>query len=156
MKTITLELRSADAEPILRKAAFDAAKFGAFVDHFTRRMAYAPHGPGTFDEKRKEWQASFLAAKRMVEAFGLSHEQTSEEETLGVYIPDKVLKSHVKTVGAFAFRHIDKSVPDPKNAMPSYKSGIHSDACRAAAERVVRRWHVTLDGNIKPAAADRG
>jgi hypothetical protein len=137
---ITLELRAADAEPILREAAEHAAMYGAWCDHFTRRTVNAPFGSDNFDDRKRLWQERFLRAKRIVAAFGIEYEQTSEEETLTVYVPDKVLKSHIVKAGGIAFRHIDKSVPDPKNAQPAYRKEVHREACRAAADRVVRRW----------------
>jgi len=140
-KTITLDLLAEDAEPILREAAQLAARRSAQLDHITRQTVDAPYTvPTKLEEARAAWRVEFLRAKRMVEAFGVEYEATSEAETMGVYIPDKVLKSHLRKVGAFTFRHIDKSVPDPKNARPRYLRGIHYEACAQAADRVVRRW----------------
>jgi hypothetical protein len=139
---VTVALQADDAEPILRKAAYDAAKYGAWCDHINRRVYNLPVTPT--EENRKHWQQCFLRAKRTVEGFGVDYEPTSEAETLSVHWPDKVLKSHLVNVAGMRFRHIDKSVSDPKNAMPSYRGEVHSQACHAAAERVVRAWRETL------------
>jgi hypothetical protein len=142
--TITLELRLEDAEPILRKAAYDAALYGGRWLHITRRCVNRPGSisDATFDATAAEWQRQYLAAERMVEAFGIEPETTSEGETLTVYVPDIVLKSHVVQMAGMAFRHIDKSKPDAnrKNWRPEYRRGVHEEAARQAAERVVRRW----------------
>lgn len=143
-KQIALSLRVDDAEPILRQAAYDAAKFGAWCDYFDRRTVMRPQSSEPIEVAKKNWLAAFLSAKRIVEAFGVEYEPTSEEETLGVYIPIKVVKSHTVKIAGFAFEHVDKSVPDPKNARPQYKSGVHAEACRQAADRVVRRWQAML------------
>jgi hypothetical protein len=140
-KTINLVMRADDAEPILWDAARQAAKYGAWADYITRRTVNPPQDL----RHRGEWQEKFLQAKRLVEAFGVEYERVSEEETLGVYIPHKVLKSHLVKVAGMTMRHVDKSVPDPKNAMPQYSSGICSEACKAAADRVVRAWRSTLE-----------
>jgi len=145
MDTITLALRAEDAEPILRLHAELAARYGAFCDHITRKTVERPNAYTPIEEARAEWLAKFLQAKRVVESFGLEYEPTSEAETLTVYVPDKVLKSRiVKGVAGMSFRLIDKSVPDPKNARPKWRGGVHQEACRHAAERVVRRWRAAL------------
>lgn len=148
MKTITLTLRTDDAEPILRNAAFAAARYGGFLDHFTRKTVDMPnvyYTRGGYDVVREEWTKNFLAAKRIVEAFGIEYEPTSEEETLTIYIPHKVLKSHLVNAGGVTFRHIDKSIPDPTNSRPMFRGQIHTEACNAAAERVVRKWREMHD-----------
>jgi hypothetical protein len=141
---VTLTLRADDAEPILREAAREAASYSALCDHMTKRTVGLPCHVKNIDERKKEWQAAFLRAKRIVESFGVEYDATSEAETLGVYIPDKVLKSHIVRVAGVAFRRVDKSVPDPKNAMPLFRGAVHSEACKAAAARVVGRWRKTL------------
>jgi hypothetical protein len=145
-KPITLLLQADDAEPILRQAAFEAAKFGAFCDYFTRKTVYMPPfvTHNTYDDERKEWLTKFLAAKRIVEAFGMEVEPTSEQETLTVYVPDRVIKSHLVDIGGMKFRHIDKSIPDTKRTVPSYRKDVHTQACHAAAERVIRAWRQSL------------
>jgi hypothetical protein len=139
---VTITLRADDAEPLLRKAAYEAAKFGSWCDYITRRTYNPPSNPST---ARAGWQESFLRAKRTVEGFGIQYEMVSEEETLSVHIPDKVLKSHLTTIAGMTFRHIDKSVLDPKRMMPSYRGEVHSQACHAAADRVVRAWRQSLE-----------
>lgn len=139
MKTITLELRPEDAEPILRQAADDAAKYSALCDHITSKTWNAP-GPHPLADAKKEWLARFLKAKRIVEAFGVEYEQTSEPETLTVhydYIGGKRTIMNLPTIGPVGVTR--GSVPDYKNPRPAYASW-HSEACRHAAERVVRRW----------------
>lgn len=147
MTTITIELRTEDAEPILREAALEAARFGSLIDHVTRRtynVRHQGHGESLEDAKAR-WRQRFLKGKRMVEAFGVDYEMVSEGETLSVHWPDKVLKSTIVTVGnLMRYRRIDKSVPDPKRAMPECRGEIHEQACKAAAERTVRRWRETL------------
>lgn len=147
-KTVTLTLRADDAEPILREAAKDAAKFGAWCDYITKRTVNSParnENSSNLVDIKRAWQTKFLTAKRVVESFGVEYEPTSEQETLGVYIPIKVLKSHAVNLGGLArLRHIDESEPDPANARPEYQPMIHSEACKQAAERVVRKWRETL------------
>lgn len=140
-KTITLELRMEDAEPILREAAYEAAKYGAWCDYITPRT-YNPPVRVT-PEARAGWATRFLRAKRIVESFGVEYEPTSESETLTVHIPDKVLKSHLVKIAGMTFRHVDESVSDPKRAMPEHRREVHSQACHAAADRVVRAWKTT-------------
>lgn len=146
--TITLELRPEDAEPILRKSAYEAALYGGRWLHITRRCVNRPGtlSDATFEANAAEWHRQYLAAERMVEAFGVEAETTSEGETLTVYVPDIVLKSHVVQMAGMAFRRIDKSKPDTnrKNWRPEYRRGVHEEAARQAAERVVRRWLETV------------
>lgn len=148
MKTITLELRPEDAEPILREAAYKTALYGGRWLHVTRRCVNRPGvSSGDFESASKEWHREYLAAERLVEAFGVEPETTSEGETLTVYVPDIVLKSHIVDLGrGMKFRHIDSSKPDPnrKNWRPEYRRGVHEEAARQAADRVVRRWRVTV------------
>lgn len=79
-----------------------------------------------------------------MEAFGVEYEQVSEAETLTVYIPERVLKSHVVNMGDLAMQMVDKSEPDYKNPHPAYRGDVHREACRQAADRVVRAWKATL------------
>lgn len=140
-QTINLALRADDAEPILRKAAFEAAKNGALCDHMTAKTQDAPTGFGqSVAEARKKWQAQFLSAKRIVEAFGVDYEQTSEPETLTIWFDfvggKKVSRGmFVETVG---------SKPDYDHPRPAYRREVHSHACHAAADRVVRAWRNSL------------
>jgi hypothetical protein len=141
MKTITLQIRQDDAEPILRQAAMDAAKFGAWLDYITRKTVNQPSAWGnTFEDRRKEWQEHFLKAKRMVEAFGLEVEPTSEGETLEVYIPMKNEKRKLKVIAGLAFNEVSGGEPDYAHPLPSWRRSVHEEACRQAADRVVRRW----------------
>lgn len=126
--TVTLSLLAEDAEPILRAAAYRAAYHSALLDHMTARTVDCP-GPGDFREARKAWNAQFFAAKRIVEAFGVEYEQTSEAETLTVYYdlkPGKVAQ------------------PDYSKAYPRHAREVHNEACRQAAARVVRKWREGL------------
>lgn len=84
----------------------------------------------------KRWQAQFLSAKRIVEAFGVEYEQTSEQETLTLHF-DYV---GGKRVNRGMFVEVVGSEPDYSHPRPAYRSGVHSYACHAAAERVVRAW----------------
>jgi len=124
-----------DLEPILRKAAYDAAMNSALVDHITPRTWHAPTwtNPKAFRGCQAEWQGRFLRAKRLVEAFGVEYEPTSEEETLTVWWRHK-------KQGAVG----NEWNPDYDNPEPSYRGVVHAEACRAAADRVVRRWRAVL------------
>lgn len=142
-KTITLDLRPDDAEPILRDAAERAARFGAYCDHITRRTVEGP-ASGNYDDCRKQWLARFLAAKRVVEAFGVEIEPTSEPETLTVYYSHIGGRRKLKNIGGVRFNVVTGSKPDYKNPYPCYRRDVHAEACRQAASRVVRRWRETL------------
>lgn len=146
MKTITIELQTEDAEPILREAAKDAARWGSLADNITRNTYDYPRGHSErFDDARERYRTKFIKAKRVVEAFGVEVDQPSEGETMTVYEPDIVTKSHLVKVAGVTFRHIDASKPNPKGRMPSYRRGVHEEACRQAAERVVKRWRTLAD-----------
>lgn len=140
-KQITLALRADDAEAYLRQAAEDAAKFGAWVDYIGPRTWHGPRW-GDRAAAKKEWQALFLKAKRIVEAFGVEYEQTSEEETLTVDFPH--VGGKTKVVGGL-LRVTTGSAPDYKDPRPAYRRGVHEEACRQAADRVVRRWRAMLE-----------
>ncbi len=142
---VTLELRVEDAEPILRKDAYEAAKYSAWLDHITKRTVSSPCSTSRdFDADRKDWNLKFLSNKRLVESFGIDYEILSEQEVLGVYIPEKVLKSRIVKLAGFSIREVQKSEPDPANAQPRYQSSICLEACKQAADRVVRNWQATL------------
>lgn len=142
MKTITLELRPEDAEPILRENAMLAAKYGAWLDFITRKTVESPKPSGTpFDQWRKNIQSRFWRAKRIVESFGVEYEPTSEGETLTVWMGTKILKSHiVEPIKGFPMRFIDKSEDDPSDLRPQYREEVHTEACRQAANRAIRKW----------------
>lgn len=135
MKNVTVTLRSDDAEPILFKAAFDAAKFGSYCDYITRRTGNTPSGdPET-------WKKNFLAAKRTVEAFGIEYEQVSEQETITIafnYVGGKRKVVNMPGIGPVGWR--TGSEPDYKNPYPNFYSMVHGHACEAAARRTVRSW----------------
>jgi hypothetical protein len=144
--TIMLELRPDDAEPYLREAAEEAAKLGAWVDYLTRKCGNLPCGFDVLDERKKEWRMKFLRAKRIVEAFGVEYEQTSEEETMTVDYPTVGTKYKIVNLGPplGRVRMGSGGSPDFKHPYPSYRSGVHAEACRQAALRVVRRWRETI------------
>lgn len=140
-ETITLELRTEDAEPILREAAHKAALNGGRWLYVTRQTYHGPwNGTEGFNATSRRWHQRYLEAERLVEAFGVEAEVPSEGETLTAHWPEKVLRSHPVKVAGITWRHIDESVPDPKREAPAYRGGVHEEACRQAAERVVRRW----------------
>lgn len=141
---VTLELRADDAEPILRKAAYEAAKFGAWCDYITART-YNP--PGSPAQRKKEWLANFLRAKRIVETFGVEYEPTSEQETLTVGY--RYVGGRAENIVGFTV--IRGSKPDYSNPVPQYRGEVHSQACHAAADRVVRAWRRTLGDSRKVA-----
>lgn len=142
---VTLTLRADDAEPILRKAAYEAAKFGAFVDYITRKTYNAP---GNYFVMHGQWQDWFLAAKRIVEAFGIEYEPTSEEETLTVHFDYVGGTRHPRKIAGMTFVEVRDSKPDYKHPRPAYRRDVHSQACHAAAERVVKAWRETLKAQI--------
>jgi hypothetical protein len=149
MQTIAITLRADDAEPILRSHAERAARYGAYCDFITRGCLRWPSGRGrSLDEHKKDWREEFLKSKRMVEAFGVDYEPTSEPETLTVdyrYIGGKVKVVDLGfELGKVGMR--TGSVPDYKHPLPAWSGGIHEEACRQAAERVVRRWRAGLAG----------
>lgn len=147
MKTITLELKPDDAEPILRQAAFEAAKYSALCDYVTKRTYNSPWRSGqTFEETRKRWDELFRKAKRMVEAFGVEYQQTSEEETLTVAFDTAGGTTKVVDLGGAVGKVGWRSGGelDFKHPKPSYRGGVHEEACRQAAERTVRTWRAGL------------
>lgn len=145
-KTIMLALRAEDAEPILRKAARDAAKWGGYCDHVNRKTINSPtlHGE-RFEDAQKRWRDLFLSAKRTVEAFGIEYEPTTEPETLRPYIHFVGGTRKVKNIpgiGPVGWRTGSK--PDYKHPGVQLAGEVHGEACTAAAERVVRRWLATI------------
>lgn len=143
--TITLALRAEDAKPILRQAAYDAAKYSAQLDYCMKNIGNHPRWSGsTFADWRKEITDRFLKAKRMVEAFGVEYEQTSEQETLTVDWRWVGGKSKLVRIAGIAFNEVTGSQPDYDNPFPSYRGEVHSQACHAAAGRVVRTWLGTM------------
>jgi hypothetical protein len=145
MKTITLQLRPDDAEPLLAAAARDAAQFGAWCDYIDQRTVNAPgSGWQNLAADKKKWLAEFLRAKRIVEAFGVEYEPVSEAETLTVYIPMKNEKRKLIDVAGFKYTRCTGGEPDYKHPQPSYRRGIHGEACGHAAARVVARWRKLL------------
>ena len=147
-KTIALALRADDAEPILRDNAERAARYGALLDHVTRKTENAPgrryNGDENYDAIRREWQEAFSRAKRIVESFGVEIEPIGEAEALTVRYPDIVLKSHLSKIGGMTFRHIDESRPDYKKPIPWWRGECAGEACKHAADRAVRRWSSSI------------
>lgn len=150
MTTINLALRATDAEPILREAARDAAKYSAYLDCITRQTGNSPKSSGeSLADARKDWQAKFLRAKRIVEAFGVEYEQTSEQETMTVDYPFVGGKTKVMDIAGVKFGMRSGSRPDYANPYPYYWSGVHAEACRHAAARTVRKWMELTNGTCK-------
>lgn len=152
LPTVRLELMPEDAEPILRKAAYDAARYGAYVDHLTRRTHNPPSRNGrSFDECRAEYSDRFRRAKRIINAFGVEHEVTSEAETLTVEYPMKNQKKVARRIpGIGVVNEISGGTPDFKKPIPSYRRGVHEDACQAAADRVIRMFRMSRTGTDTP------
>lgn len=145
MNNVALTLRADDAEPFLRKAAEDAAKFGAWCDYITKKTGGNPKSTSeSTDDAKKRWLQKFLAAKRIVEAFGVEYEQTSEEETMTINYNYVGGKTKVMDVGGIKFGMRTGSQPDYKNPYPYYRGDVHAEACRQAAIRVVRAWRANL------------
>lgn len=147
-KTVRLELRADDAEPILLAAAKEAAEFGGLLDHVTRKTGGVRHQGHneTFDDARKRWHQRFAKAKRMVEAFGVEYEPTSEAETLTVdyrWVGGTTKVVRLPGIGPVGCR--SGSQPDYKHPFPSYRGEVHAEACRQAAQRVVRSWRMMSD-----------
>lgn len=141
MKMITIELRQDDAEPILREAARKAALNGGRWLYITRKTCGAPTTSAGFDADSEGWHREYLAAERMVEAFGVEAEVTSEAETMTITFQMKNQKQtvvRVPGIGPVAWRSGGEM--DYKRPLPSYRGGIHQSAAEAAADRVVRRW----------------
>lgn len=145
---VTLTLQADDAEPILRQAAREAAKYGALCDYITRRTYNPPSNPTP--ETVKCWRDLFLAAKRKVEAFGVEYESTSEEETLTLHHP--YVGGKRVPLGNTGFHQIVGSKPDYKHPVPCYRGEVHSNACNAAADRVVRAWRQIIEAGERIAA----
>lgn len=128
---IMLAIHANDAEPILFEAAKDAARYSAWCDYLTGpHIGNLPCDYRKVPERRKAWQQSFLRAKRIVEAFGVEYQQTSEAETLAI--------AYRLKPGPIA--HFDYNQPYPR-----YRGAQHAEACRQAAERVVRAWRALLE-----------
>lgn len=144
---ITLTILADDAKPILWQAAFEAAKFGAWTDYFASHVGNLPSGMD-----RKTWQGRFLKAKRMVEVFGVEYEPTSEAETLTVDYPwEGGTREFVAGVG-----YVTSGQTQNLNLpYPSYRREVHTKACEAAADRVVRRWRASLELENSDATASR-
>lgn len=148
MNTITITLRGDDAEPILRHAAERAARYGAYCDHITRKCYRLPSGDGSskpLAERRKGWQEKFVQAKRMVEAFGVEYEQTTEPETMTVDYPWIGGTTKIVDVGPLGKVGVRSgSHADFKHPMPTWRGSVHDEACRQAADRVVRHWLASI------------
>jgi len=144
---VSLTLPARDAEPWLRQAAEDAAKLSAWCDHLTRKTLHAPSWGGvSLEDAKKDWRARFVRAKRIVESFGVEYQQTSEAETLTVDYPHvggKTRIMRVPGIGPVGWR--SGAEPDYKHPQPCYRGGVHAEACRQAADRVVRAWRATLE-----------
>lgn len=142
MQTINLTLRADDAEPILRTAAFDAARYGSWCDYITGKTYSAPFSTSgkTTAAQKADWHLRFLKAKRMVEAFGVEYQMVSEAETLTVHIPMKNQKHKPRNIAGMRFLEVVGGEPDYANPQPCFRGGVHEDACKAAADRVVRAW----------------
>jgi uncharacterized protein YcsI (UPF0317 family) len=134
-----IELRPDDAEPILFRAAFDAAKYGSYCDYITGRVSH------DISETPKQWREKFLSAKRVVEAFGIEYEQVSEEETLTVafrFTGGKTKVMNLPGIGNVGIR--SGSEPDYTRPYPLFRSTVHNCACEAAAQRVIQKWRASL------------
>jgi hypothetical protein len=142
--TITLTMRPQDAEPILLDEARKAALYGAWCDYITPKTVNSPGRWNMLAEDKKRWQAQFLRSKRIVEAFGVEYEPTSEEETLTVYIPQKNEKRRVRNIAGIGFTEVSGGEPDYAHPLPEYRKAVHHEACWQAAHRVVARWRATL------------
>lgn len=151
MQAITLSLRAEDAEPILRKEAYDAAKYGSMVDHIPRKCWNHPKGYGVDHDKQKAiWSERFLRSKRIVESFGIDYEPVSEAETITLRYEEIKRTKARRNIAGMTFREIETVGYNSKKFEAHYISEYHSQACQAAADRAVRRWRESL--NVKIAA----
>ena len=90
----------------------------------------------------------------MVEAFGVEYEPTSQDETLTVdyrYVGGTTKVKNFPGIGPVGWSTGSK--PDYDHPYPSYRGEVHSEACRQAADRVVRRWRETLADQPRSAVA---
>lgn len=147
-QTVTITLSIDDVESFLRRNAIDAAKYSAYCDYFSKRTYNMPTWGGLrFDDLRKEWNERFLRAKRIVESFGVEYEMTSEEETLTISYPywiNETVKIRDLGPSLGKVRMRSGGEPNYKRPLPTYRGGVHDEACKAAADRVVRRWRAML------------
>lgn len=122
-KEVTITLDRRDAERILLEAATEAAKWGGYLDHVTRKTILRAFG--TYDTHRPLWRERFVAAKRVVEAFGVEVEPISEAEMIGRH-------EHPKPGTGTTYV--------PSGIFSPIISGYVNDASAAAGRRVVARW----------------
>jgi len=136
MEGVTITLHVDDAEALLREAAYEAAKFGALCDYATRRTSTVPRKfKESLDHAMARWRKRFIRGKRVVEAFGLKYERTSEEETMTMHAALKL---------GYASGIADKrGLPASAYQKPrqQYRGSIHDEQ---AAERVVKMWRSKL------------
>lgn len=146
MSTVTLSLRVEDAKPILRKAAYEAALYGGHADHIPRRSWGRPGPTGeTFDDFRKRCAGRFVEAKRIVEAFGVEVELTTEPEAMTIHYPHRKGGKYKKhNVAGFVMRERIGGETDWSKPEPMYRSEVHRYASEAAADRVIRAWERLL------------
>jgi hypothetical protein len=136
MRTVTVTIPIEEAEGILRKAATDAARYDAMIDHVTRATLNPDYcGQRSFDEARAEWRRRLAKAKATVECFGVSFEPTSEAETIGTGHLTKPAGT-IEAAG-LTFRRVEADLTKPR---PQYRGSVHRAACEAAAERVILKW----------------
>jgi hypothetical protein len=151
MKKVTITLPADDLEPTLRKYAFEAARYSAWCDHIQPYRTYMGPGPGygsrlTAQEVKAEWREKFLRGKRIVEAFGIEYEQTSEDETVYISYPHMKgeKRERVNVGGLMAFTRVSGGTADFKKPEITFRGGVHEEACNQAAERVIRKWRASL------------
>ncbi len=147
-KLVTISLEARDARPILDRAAYEAARYGSLVDYITLQTWNAP-GSGSIADLKVEWRRKFLAAKRVVESFGVEYVAVSEEDTVNP-------RGHVPYIGGkrerlagFDFVTGAKPDPNPKNHKPQYRGAHHLEACKKAAEQTVALWAAELNKEEK-------
>lgn len=143
---ITLQVR--DARPILWQAARDAAYYGSLTDYITLRTWNAPGARKPIADLKVDWRRKFLAAKRVVNSFGVDYFAVSEEDTVNPkghvpYVGGRVKKLRLGSLGTIGMR--EGARPDPKKAEPQYKGAHHLQACDAAADKTVEFWLSTMN-----------
>lgn len=138
--SIHLTLRVEDAEPILRQAAFDAAKFGGYLDNVPRRIWNSPARGSKYEESRAEWRGKYLAAKRIVEAFGVEVE-LADGDFVGTHYPHtKGGKREILDVGGLKFAMMKGAKTDHSRPEKQWLGVRFQEAAEAAQGRAVAKW----------------
>jgi hypothetical protein len=136
------------AEPILRDAAYRYARYSALLD-LPSTMHNLPTGHGQrYEDARAVWLAGFKEARTLCLAFGvLDPENTSDEEREYITFPHWVggRRKIISVPGLGKFSRHSGGKPDLKRPVRTYRGGIHTEACHAAADRTVKAWRASFE-----------